>query len=122
VAADHYAPPLCFHGRMTEGDSVDMVKNYLRGQNLEQVGREDEAIDLYENAVACGFDSTGPYDRLIALYGDRAQHRDVVRVAEAAIANVHTHVDKTAWFERMRAEALKAQAKVPRAAPKRTDE
>jgi hypothetical protein len=109
-------------GRMTDDDSVEMVKNYLRGQNLEQVGRVDEAIDLYESAVAARFDSTGPYDRLIALYGDRAQHPDVVRVAEAAIANVHTHADKTAWFERMRAEALRAQAKVPRAAPKRTSE
>ncbi|HZA20459.1 MAG TPA: hypothetical protein VE889_06350 [Actinomycetota bacterium] len=113
---------LCFHGHMTEPDGVEMVVAYLRGQNLEQVGRVDEAIALYESAVVSGFDSTGPYDRLISLYAERAQHRDVVRVAEAAIANVHTHADKRAWFERMRAEALKALAKVPKATPKRTDE
>ena len=99
-----------------------MVTGYLRGQNLEQVGRVDEAIVLYEGAVASGFDSTGPYDRLIVLYAERARHGDVIRVAEAAIANVHTHADKLAWFERMRAEAREAQAKVPRATPKRIDE
>jgi hypothetical protein len=115
-------PALCFHGCMVEADGAELVKGYLRGQNLEQVGRVDEAIVLYERAVDSGFDSTGPYDRLIILYAERARHRDVVRVAEAAIENVHTHPDKIAWFERMRVEALKAQADVPIAAPKRTEE
>jgi hypothetical protein len=107
---------------VADADGAELVKSYLRGQNLEQVGRVDEAIVLYERAVVSGFDSTGPYDRLIILYAERAHHRDVVRVAEAAIENVHTHPDKVAWFERIRAEALKAQADVPRAAPKRPEE
>lgn len=104
---------------MAEAGGKDLVKNYLRGQNLEQLGRVEEAIVMYETAVEAGFDSTGPYDRLISLYGDRARHRDVVRVAEAAIAHVHTYSDKKGWYERMRAAALDAQAKVPRATPKR---
>jgi hypothetical protein len=107
---------------MEEADGVDLVKDYLRGQNLEQVGRVDEAMELYEGTVKAGFDSTGPYDRLISLYSVRAQHHDVVRVAEAAIVNVHTDEEKKAWYERMRAGALDAQTKVPRAAPKRTGE
>ncbi|MDQ4095694.1 MAG: tetratricopeptide repeat protein [Actinomycetota bacterium] len=98
--------------------NVDSVKHFLRGQNLEQLGRVEEAIELYEKAVADRFDSSGPYDRLIRLYADRARHTDVVRVAEAAIATVHTYADKVGWYELMRAEALKARTKVPRAVPK----
>ena len=101
-------------------DAVDLVKQFLRAQNLEQLGRVDEAIDLYEAAVAASFDSTGPYDRLIALYSDQALHGDVMRVADAALANVQTHEGKRDWYGRMKAEAHKASVKVPQAAKKRT--
>lgn len=101
-------------------DAVELVRHFLRAQNLEQLGRLDEAIELYEGAVDAAFDSTGPYDRLIALYSERALHRDVVRVADAALANVQTHEAKRDWYARMRAEAEEAGSKVPRAAPKRT--
>jgi tetratricopeptide (TPR) repeat protein len=100
-------------------EGVDLVKAYLRGQNFEQVGRVDEAIELYESAVENRFDSTGPYDRLISIYANQALHREVARVATAALENVQTHGDKRAWYERMRAEADKAAADVPKAAPKR---
>ena len=99
-------------------DNVEMVKLFLRAQNLEQVGRVDEAIELYEQAVVAAFDSAGPYDRLIALYSHRAAHDDVVRVAEAAIRNVHTYGDKLGWYEVMRAEAIKVRGNVPRAVPR----
>ena len=100
-------------------DNVEMVKAFLKAQNMEQVGRMDEAILLYEGTVEQGFDSTGPYDRLIALHSSAARHADVIRVAEAALANVHTYPDKKAWYERMRHEALKAgEAAVPQATPK----
>ena len=103
---------------MEPENSADVVRAFLRAQNYEQVGRVDEAIELYEAAVTADFDSSGPYDRLIHLYADMARHGDVIRVAEAAIAKVHTYEDKKAWYEQMRAAALKAQANVPRAAPK----
>ena len=99
--------------------NVDLVKHFLRGQNLEQIGRVDDAMELYENAVERGFDSAGPYDRLISLYSDRARHADVVRIAEAALVHVHTYQDKKSWYEIMRAEALEAQSRVPRAARKK---
>ncbi len=99
-------------------DNVELVRHFLRAQNLEQVGREAEAVTLYEEAVAAGFDSTGPYDRLIAIYARQALHAHVVRVAEAALVHVHTHTEKRAWYERMRTEAQRAAVKVPRAAPK----
>ena len=99
-------------------DNVEAVKAYLRAQNLEQIGRADDAVELYERVVAGGFDASGPYDRLIAIYGDRAQHRDVVRITDAALAQVQTHAEKRAWYDRTRAEALRAAERLPRAAPR----
>jgi len=101
-------------------DAVDLVKHFLRAQNLEQLGRTEEAIALYEEAVEARFDSTGPYDRLIALYSDQALHSDVTRVADAALANVQTHEGKREWYARMKAESEKAAAKVPQATKRRT--
>lgn len=100
--------------------NVDLVKGFLRAQNLEQLGRTEEAIALYEEAVAALFDSTGPYDRLITLYSHEARHRDVERIADAALTNVHTHEQKREWYEQMRDAARKAVADVPAAAPKRS--
>ena len=96
-----------------------MVKAYLKGMNLEQLGRIDESITLYEEAVAGAFDSTGPYDRLIALYSHRGMHREVMRVTDAALQNVRTYDDKKMWYRRMRSEAEEALLKVPRAIPKK---
>lgn len=101
-----------------ESANITLVKVYLRAQNLEQLGRLDEAVELYEQALRGHFDSTGPYDRLIAIYADRGRHAEVVRVAGEAIAYVHTHGEKRAWYRRMRKEAEKAMAKKPRATPK----
>lgn len=90
----------------------DAVSLYLRGQNLEQVRRVDEAVVLYEEALAAGFDAAGPYDRLIAIYSARNAHADVVRVARAAVERVRTFDDKRGWYESIRdsaAAALQAQ-------------
>ena len=100
-------------------DPIEGVTTFLRAQNLEQLGRTDEAIDLYESVTLGGFDAIGPYDRLIALYSNRALHRDVVRVAELALANVHTHEQKREWYRQMSVAATKALDEVPRAAPKK---
>ena len=83
----------------------DLVDLYLRAQNLEQVERTDEAVVLYERAVAGGFDAAGPYDRLIAIYTDREAFADVARIAEAAAATVRTFDDKRAWYESVAAGA-----------------
>jgi hypothetical protein len=99
-------------------DNVELVRRFLRAQNLEQLGRPEEAVRLYEEAVAAGFDSSGPYDRLIALYGDRALHAEVIRIADSALANVQTHEEKRGWYVQVRAEAERARQRVPRAAPK----
>lgn len=95
-----------------------MVRHYLRGQNLEQLGRVDDAIGVYELAVAGRFDSTGPYDRLITLYGHQGRHHEVIRVTEAALQNVRTYDEKKVWYRRMRSEAERAIRNVPQATPK----
>ncbi|HVF52608.1 MAG TPA: hypothetical protein VNC78_03270 [Actinomycetota bacterium] len=99
-------------------DPVAQVQRYLRGQNLEQLGRIDDAIAEYESAVAAGFDSTGPYDRLIALYAHRAEHSLVLRVVADALANVRTAEDKRDWYRKMGAAAERASASIPKAAAK----
>jgi hypothetical protein len=102
-----------------ESVNVVLVKRFLRAQNLEQVARVDEAIELYEEMLGERFDSIGPYDRLIDIYSNRAAHAEVVRVAEAALANVHTYPEKLQWYEQMRAAAAKAATAVPKAVPKK---
>lgn|SRR5688500_3146600 len=99
--------------------SVDLVKAFLRAQNLEQLGRNDEAIELYEAVIGDRFDSSGPYDRLISLYSNQARHKEVQRVAASALENVHTHEQKREWYEQMRRAAIQADGDVPPAAPKR---
>ena len=83
----------------------ELVKLYLRAQNLEQLRRTDEAVELYEQAVEDGFDASGPYDRLIAIYLGRNEPGAVRRVADAALANVRTFGDKRAWYEGIRSGA-----------------
>lgn len=99
-------------------DEVEMVRLYLKGQNLEQLGRLDEAISLYETAVAGGFDAIGPYDRLIVIYSGRAMHGDVVRVCDAALERVRTYEQKQTWYRQIRTDAEQAEGRVPRASPK----
>jgi hypothetical protein len=104
-------------GRMSEVSQdpapQDIVQLYLRAQNLEQVERIDEACEMYERAVTAGFDASGPYDRLIAIYRAREAHADVARVAEAALTAVRTFEDKRRWYGSMRDEAHSALPQRP---------
>ena len=86
----------------------DIVGLYLRAQNLEQVERTDEAVVLYEQAVAARFDAAGPYDRLIAIYTEREAFADVERVAQAATVAVRTFDSKRTWYESVAASARDA--------------
>jgi hypothetical protein len=83
----------------------ELVRLYLRAQNYEHIGQTEEAVPLYESAVEACFDAAGPYDRLIAIYAERAAYDDVKRIASAALKNVRTFPDKRAWYESMRDNA-----------------
>jgi len=99
-------------------DNVELVKRFLKAQNLEQVSRIEEAVELYESIVEARFDSSGPYDRLIALYNHQARHRDVMRIADAALEHVQTYDEKRAFYEKTRLDALKAIGRLPQAQPR----
>jgi tetratricopeptide (TPR) repeat protein len=99
-------------------DNVELVKRFLKAQNLEQVSRIEEAVELYESIVEARFDSSGPYDRLIALYNHQARHRDVMRIADAAIEHVQTYDEKRAFYEKTRLDAKKAIGRLPQAQPR----
>lgn len=83
-----------------DSDNQQLVRDFLKGQNLEQVGRIDEALELYERAVSESFDAAGPYDRLIFIYQQRRQLRDLIRVAEASLRSVQTYPEKRTWYEK----------------------
>ena len=100
-------------------DNVELVKRFLKAQNLEQVSRIEEAVELYESIVDARFDSSGPYDRLIALYNHQARHRDVMRIADAALEHVQTYDDKRAFYEKTRLDAKKAIGRLPQAQPRK---
>lgn len=100
-------------------DNVELVKRFLRAQNLEHVGNVDEAIELYESIVDERFDSSGPYDRLIAIYNHRSRWSEMARVAELALQQVQTYKDKRAFYERTRTEAKKSAGRLPQAAPRK---
>lgn len=92
-----------------------MVQEFLRGQNLEQIGRVDEAIEIYERVVADGFDAAGPYDRLIWIYQMRNRHADVVRIAELSLTSVHTYAEKAEWYRQQIERAKDAMGSTPEA-------
>jgi tetratricopeptide (TPR) repeat protein len=96
----------------------ELVRDFLRGQNLEQLGRADEAIEHYERAVDAGFDAAGPYDRLIFIYQQRRAHRDVIRVAEASLRSVRTYPAKRQWYEQQIADATRALGTPPQPLPR----
>jgi hypothetical protein len=98
---------------MDKPSNQDLVRDFLRAQNFEQVGRVDEAIPLYEQAVSAGFDAAGPYDRLIFIYTERRMHSDVIRVAKASLELVRTYAEKRDWYERQIDEAQKAMRAGP---------
>ena len=99
--------------RRAQTPPQELVRLFLRGQNLEQVRRVDEAAQMYEEAVASGFDAAGPYDRLIAIYSGRGAHAEVKRVAAAALENVRTFDEKREFYERLRREAEDALSSRP---------
>jgi tetratricopeptide (TPR) repeat protein len=92
----------------------DLVRDFLRGQNLEQIGKVDEAIAFYEKAVASSFDSAGPYDRLIWIYQTRNMHQDVIRIAEASLEAVRTYPEKREWYQRQIEQSREALGSAPK--------
>jgi tetratricopeptide (TPR) repeat protein len=96
----------------------ELVRDFLHGQNLEQIGKVDEATALYERAVEAGFDAAGPYDRLLFIYQQRRQFKDVIRVAEASLRSVRTYEAKRMWYQQYIKDAQSSIGAPPRPLPR----
>lgn len=92
------------------------VANNLNGIEAEKSDETDEAIRMYEQNVAAGFDGSHPYKRLAIIYRKQKKYDDEIRVLKAAIkvfskANRSDTSSKLEWFkDRLKkAEELKAK-------------
>ena len=61
------------------------TRRNLDGMELEQRGRPDLALELYEQNVAEGFEGDWPYGRLVAYYERTGRLDQAERVLERAI-------------------------------------
>ena len=96
----------------------------LEGMELERAGRTDEAIALYQQNVAEGFEGDWPYGRLVAIYERQGELARAAAVLERAIevfgaSKRRTAADRRAtvrvFKNRMRlvARAMKERSKPP---------
>lgn len=69
---------------MAKLSDAQALKINLDGKALENAGRINEAIALYEYGVANGTDTPGTYDRLLVLYRKAKRLEDERRVCELA--------------------------------------
>lgn len=67
----------------------ELLNNTMRRNNegieLEDEGRTDEAIALYEQNVEAGYPATHSYERLMVLYRKRKEYEQEARVIRRAI-------------------------------------
>jgi hypothetical protein len=77
--------------RATPPDDIDrdlidlQTQRNLQGLTLESEGRVDEAVVLYEQNIADGFEGDWPYGRLVAYYEKMQSLEDAQRVLERGI-------------------------------------
>ena len=71
---------------MTGRDTLEQqTRRNLEGMELEQSGRPDLAVELYERNVAEGFEGDWPYGRLVAYYEREGRLEQAERVLQRAI-------------------------------------
>lgn len=67
--------------KLTEAEELEIN---IDGMALEEAGRVEEAIALYEHGVANETRTPGTYDRLLALYWKAKRRDDERRICELA--------------------------------------
>lgn len=85
------------------------VANNLSGIDAEKAGNIDEAIRLYEQNVASGFDGSHPYKRLSIIYRKQKRYDDEIRVLESAVKIFKG--DKLTYFQDRLQKAKELKAK-----------
>jgi hypothetical protein len=71
----------------------ELVDRNLTGRKLEEQGKIEKAIVLYEANVSDQFRGTHPYDRLRIIYSKRQDYTNAARVCRAFL-NVPVHHDR----------------------------
>ena len=77
----------------------ELMRNLQMGRGLEMAGREDEAIQYYETAVADQMSTRFPYEHLRVIYLKRKQYDDTLRICQTALANPHLSEQDHAHFQ-----------------------
>ncbi len=79
----------------------------LRGVELEKQGNVEEAIELYEQNIADGFEGSHPYNRLAILYRKRGQIGDEIRVLQKAIQVYEEIESRSQWGDSKKLDKFK---------------
>jgi tetratricopeptide (TPR) repeat protein len=86
----------------------------LEGMDLERAGRVDEAMAVYEQNVAEGFEGDWPYGRLVAILERRGELQRAVEVLERAIEVFGASTRRTATDRRSTIRAFKGRLRLVR--------
>ena len=102
------------------------TRRNLEGMGLEQAGRSELAIELYEQNVAEGFEGDFPYGRLVASYERAGRWYEAIRVLERGIevfkvSKRRTPADRRATLQAFRGR-LRSVRKAARQAEKTAKE
>lgn len=93
---------------MTDRGTVEeQTRRNLEGMELEQRGRIDLAIELYEQNVEEGFEGDWPYGRLASYYEKLGRNDQAARVLERAIEVFKASKRRTAEERRATVKAFR---------------
>ena len=94
-------------------DLVDLqTRRNLQALELEAEGRSDEAVALYEQNIADGFEGDWPYGRLVAHYERTGRLEEAQRVLERGIEVFTASTRRTPLDRRAVLKAFKGRLKL----------
>ena len=94
-------------------EQVDLqTRRNLEALALEGEGRTEEAIALYEQNIADGFEGDWPYGRLVAYYERQGRLDDAQRVLERGIEVFNESKRRTPLDRRSVLRAFKGRLKL----------
>ncbi|MCC6177688.1 MAG: tetratricopeptide repeat protein [Chloroflexi bacterium] len=88
------------------------TRRNLDGMTLEHEGRTDEALALYEQNIAEGFEGDWPYGRLVSAYERQGRFEDAERVLRRAMEVTRANRRQPAADRRMVVDGLRGRLRV----------
>jgi hypothetical protein len=93
----------------------------LEGMELERAGRTDEALALYEQNVAEGFEGDWPYGRLVAIHEKRGELERAAAVLERGIEVFKASKRRTPGDRRATIQAFRGRLRLVKQAMRARD-